>query len=178
MTLFYRLFYFRDIGHVNSDKYRKVFRTVHPCCPAFTLEATSTSCRLLGDHYLHPTNKNVKKVNLFLCLISTPPRRRIGEYSYTSTILDLGNKRRWVVRVTPRPLYPQGKVPGTHWIVDWEGPGVCVKYGYRKISCLCRESDCNLPARKPPLHRLSIILEITDTEQAILKFITDFTQEL
>jgi hypothetical protein len=36
-------------------------------------------------------------------------------------ILDLGTRWRWVVSCTPRPLYLQGKSPGTHWIGGWVG---------------------------------------------------------
>jgi hypothetical protein len=34
-----------------------------------------------------------------------------GEWRYSSTILVLGNKCRWVVSFTPRPLYLRGKSP-------------------------------------------------------------------
>jgi hypothetical protein len=34
------------------------------------------------------------------------PLRRIGEWSYSSTFLDLGTRWRWVVSFTPMPLYP------------------------------------------------------------------------
>jgi hypothetical protein len=34
-----------------------------------------------------------------------------GEWRYSSTILDLGTRCRWVVNFTPRPLYPRGKRP-------------------------------------------------------------------
>jgi hypothetical protein len=32
---------------------------------------------------------------------------------------DLGTSWRWVVIFTPRPLYPRGKIPGTHLIGGW-----------------------------------------------------------
>jgi hypothetical protein len=50
-------------------------------------------------------------VNLSLCL--TTPLSSIGEWMYSW---------RWVVRFTPRPIYPQGKSPGIHWIGGWVGP--------------------------------------------------------
>jgi hypothetical protein len=31
-----------------------------------------------------------------------------------------------VVSFTPRPLYPQGKTPGTHWIGGWVGKKIFV----------------------------------------------------
>jgi hypothetical protein len=50
------------------------------------------------------------------------PWRRMGEWRYSSTILDLGTRWRWVVSYTPRPLYPEEILPGTHWIGGWVGP--------------------------------------------------------
>jgi hypothetical protein len=35
--------------------------------------------------------------------------------------LDLGARRGWVVRTTPRPLYPRER-PGTHYTGGWVGP--------------------------------------------------------
>jgi hypothetical protein len=35
----------------------------------------------------------------------------MGEWRYSSTILDLSTKWRWVVSFTPRPLYPRGNRP-------------------------------------------------------------------
>jgi hypothetical protein len=35
------------------------------------------------------------------------PWRRMGELRYSSTILDLGTRWRWVVSFMPRPLYPR-----------------------------------------------------------------------
>jgi hypothetical protein len=52
------------------------------------------------------------KVNVFyLCrkvkTLSTTPRRRIGEWRYSSIILDLGTRRTWVVSFTQVLLYPR-----------------------------------------------------------------------
>jgi hypothetical protein len=33
--------------------------------------------------------------------------------------LDLGTSWRWVVNLTPLPLYPGERAPGTHWIGGW-----------------------------------------------------------
>jgi hypothetical protein len=49
-------------------------------------------------------------------------RRRVGEWRYSSTILDLGTRWRYVVSFTPRPLYPREITPGTHWTEGWVGP--------------------------------------------------------
>jgi hypothetical protein len=40
--------------------------------------------------------------------------------------LDLVTSWRWVVSLTPVPLCPRGKTPGTHWIGGWVGPRACV----------------------------------------------------
>jgi hypothetical protein len=37
------------------------------------------------------------------------PCRHMGEWRYSSNILDLGTRWRRVVSFTPRPLYPRGK---------------------------------------------------------------------
>jgi hypothetical protein len=39
------------------------------------------------------------------------PQTRIGEWTYSSTILDLGTRWRWVVSFTPLPHYPPGTQP-------------------------------------------------------------------
>jgi hypothetical protein len=43
--------------------------------------------------------------------LSTMPWRRMGEWKYSATILDLSTGWRWVVSFTYRPLYPRGKNP-------------------------------------------------------------------
>jgi hypothetical protein len=50
------------------------------------------------------------------------PWRRMGEWRCNSTILDVNTRWRWVVNLTPWPLSPGGKSPGTNCIEDWEGP--------------------------------------------------------
>jgi hypothetical protein len=42
-------------------------------------------------------------------LSSTTPRRHIGEWSYSSTILDFGSRWKKVVSFTPLLLYPRRK---------------------------------------------------------------------
>jgi hypothetical protein len=61
-------------------------------------------------------------------------------------ILDLGTRWRWVVSFTPRPLYRQGKTPGTHWIGGWVGPrAVPDAVVKRKIPSPSRESKPRTP---------------------------------
>jgi hypothetical protein len=74
------------------------------------------------------------KYLISLCLIklSTTPRRRMEEWNYNSTILDLGTRWRWVVSFKPRPLYPWKNDPDTNCIEDWPG-------GSQNRSGRCRE---------------------------------------
>jgi hypothetical protein len=51
---------------------------------------------------LTPPQETKKKKKL-----STTPWRRMREWRYSSTILDLGSRQRWVVSFTPLPLYPR-----------------------------------------------------------------------
>jgi hypothetical protein len=39
------------------------------------------------------------------------PWRYMGEWGYSSNLLDLGTRWRWAVSFTPLPLYPPGKEP-------------------------------------------------------------------
>jgi hypothetical protein len=55
-----------------------------------------------------------------------------------------------VVSFTPRPLYSQGKTPGTHWIGGWVGP-IAVLDGVvkRKIPSPRWESNLRTPIVQP-----------------------------
>jgi hypothetical protein len=44
-----------------------------------------------------------------------------GSGGIAQRILDLDTRWRWVVSLTPRPLYPRERAPGTHWIGGWGG---------------------------------------------------------
>jgi hypothetical protein len=46
----------------------------------------------------------------------------MGEWTYGSTVPDLGTRWEWVVRFTPRPFYSLRKTSGTHWMADWMCP--------------------------------------------------------
>jgi hypothetical protein len=50
----------------------------------------------------------------------------MGEWSYNSSILDLGPKLWWVVSFTSRPLYPGERTLSTHWIGGRVGSRVCL----------------------------------------------------
>jgi hypothetical protein len=48
----------------------------------------------------------------------------MGEWKYSSTILDLCPRWRWVVSVTTRPLYPRERAhPPGAYLIGWAGPG-------------------------------------------------------
>jgi hypothetical protein len=46
----------------------------------------------------------------------------MGQWRYSSTILDLGTSCRWVVNFTSQPFTPGEGVPNTYWIGRWVGP--------------------------------------------------------
>jgi hypothetical protein len=56
-------------------------------------------------------NLKCHKWNLSLCLtnLSTKPWKRTGEWKYRSHFLHIGTSWRWLVKLTPRPLYLQGE---------------------------------------------------------------------
>jgi hypothetical protein len=58
------------------------------------------------------------KVKFTLLQASWPLR---GGRGIDLPILNLGTRKGWVVRTTPRPLYPRER-PGTHCTVGWVGP--------------------------------------------------------
>jgi hypothetical protein len=68
------------------------------------------------------------------------PWRCTWECRYSSIILDLGSRWRWMVSFVPWPRYPQGKGPWypldrrLGWPQSW--PGHC---GEENISCPCQE---------------------------------------
>jgi hypothetical protein len=51
--------------------------------------------------------------------VQHPAWKLMGEWRYSSTILNLDAEWRWVISFTPRPLYLRGKCRGTHWIEGW-----------------------------------------------------------
>jgi hypothetical protein len=66
----------------------------------------------------------------------------LGSGVIAPRILDLGTRWRCVVSFTPRQLYSQGKIPGTHWIGGWVGPrAVLDTVVKRKIPSPRRESN-------------------------------------
>jgi hypothetical protein len=82
----------------------------------------------------------------------------MGEWRYSSTILDLGTAWRCVVSFTPRSLYSRGKIRRTYWIRDWVGHRADVEAVRKgKIIFPCRELDAGRPAHNLPLYSLSYL---------------------
>jgi hypothetical protein len=78
---------------------------------------------------------------LYTQLIKHYAWRYMGEWRYSSSILDLGNSWRWVVCFMPRPFCPDERSPdSTHFIGGWVGPTAGLSIvKKRQISCLCQE---------------------------------------
>jgi hypothetical protein len=54
----------------------------------------------------------MSKINVSLCLINQAPRHEdVWGCGYGFTVLDLGTRRRWVLRFTPLPLYLRENSP-------------------------------------------------------------------
>jgi hypothetical protein len=55
------------------------------------------------------------------------PWRIVWEWRYSSTILDLSTRWRWVVSFTTPAALPRGeRAPGIHWIGGYVGPRACL----------------------------------------------------
>ena len=52
-------------------------------------------------------------------------RPRGGEEVQPYSLLNLGDRKGWVFKATPRPLYPRER-PGTRCIGGWMGPRACL----------------------------------------------------
>jgi hypothetical protein len=79
-----------------------------------------------------------------------------GEWRYSSTILELGIKWRWVVSFTSRPLYFKERTTGTHWIGGLIGPRASLDIAeYRKSLSLASYRTPGRPASVQSLYRLS-----------------------
>jgi hypothetical protein len=61
------------------------------------------------------------KVVPVLNYLSTVPWGHMREWRYSSTILKLDIRWRWVVSFTPWPIYPLEIIPGTYCIGGWMG---------------------------------------------------------
>jgi hypothetical protein len=75
----------------------------------------------------------------------------MGEWRYSSTVLDLDTIWKWVVSFTPQSLYPRRNCPGTHWIGGYMGPRSGLTLWIRKKS-LAPTGD-RIPAVQPIARR-------------------------
>jgi hypothetical protein len=79
--------------------------------------------------------------------------RRYSSYSFLTSILDGGE---WSASRPGRALPPGKEPPGTHWIGGWVGPRAGLDaQARRKILCLCRGSNPDLPVHSQTLYCLS-----------------------
>jgi hypothetical protein len=80
----------------------------------------------------------------------------MGEWRYSSTILDLETRWRWKVSFMPRPLYPRGNSPQYHCIWGWVGPRSDLDAVKRKILPLpgIEPRFLSCPALSPSWYRL------------------------
>jgi hypothetical protein len=66
------------------------------------------------------TNTNLSQHLIMLLSIVT--LRHIAEWRYSSTILNLGTRWKWMFIFTPCHFTPGDTLQGTHWIRDWVNP--------------------------------------------------------
>jgi hypothetical protein len=99
---------------------------------------------------------HVKKVKMSLCLTKHHAMRTYwGSGSIAPRILNLGTRWRWVVSLTHRPLYPEERTPGTHWVGGWVGPRTGQDAVVKKIILSPRqELNPGRRARSQALYRL------------------------
>jgi hypothetical protein len=77
---------------------------------------------------------------------------------YFHSFFELGTRWRWVVSFTPRPLYTQGRAPGTLWIGGWVGPRVGLDTVWkRRIPAPTGNWTPHHPARSPALYHWAIL---------------------
>jgi hypothetical protein len=83
--------------------------------------------------------------------LNTTPSRYVGENRYSSAILDLGNRWRWVVSFTHRPLCFSERARDMHLEMRMGEPHSrsWPLMENRKISCPCRKTNPGCSARSP-----------------------------
>jgi hypothetical protein len=110
-------------------------------------------CSLRTTRHYIPKDSTLRNRSLLLkgkVVPSTMPWRHMGEWRYSSTILDLGTRWRWVVSFMPQPLsvgeiapqYPLDRGPQ-----NWSGRCAAEK----NLFPPSQESNPGLPACSPPL---------------------------
>jgi hypothetical protein len=111
------------------------------------------------------------KVNVSLCFNWAPCHEGVsGSGGMAPLILDLGTSWRWVINLTPLPLYPRERIPGTNYI--W----VCVgsragldTVSKTKIPIPRRESNPARPGRSKSLYLLSYAITWSKSEAIIFE---------
>jgi hypothetical protein len=71
------------------------------------------------------------------------PKAQRGSRGIALLIRDLGSRGRWVVSITPRPLYPLER-PGTHCTEGWAGPRA-------SITCAKNLAPTGIRSTDPPV---------------------------
>jgi hypothetical protein len=106
---------------------------------------------VISDYSLIVKSKFIRVLNS----LNMTPWRRMGEWRFSSSFLDLSTRWWWVVNLTPRLLNPRGKSPSIRWIGGWMGLRASLDaVDKRKISRRCRELNPSLPARSSQLYWL------------------------
>jgi hypothetical protein len=82
------------------------------------------------------------------------PWKHMGEWRYSSTLLDLGTRCRWVVSFILLLLHPWKRAPGTHWIGGWVRPRVDLDSVEKRKILHCWESNLGRPASSLSLCQL------------------------
>jgi hypothetical protein len=101
---------------------------------ATALINTSPRCATESDKTL--AGKAKLKLSLFF----------MGEWRYSSIILNLGTRWRWVVSFMPLSLYNREWIPGTLYIGGWVGPWFGLDAVEKGKFLPCRESNPGHPA--------------------------------
>jgi hypothetical protein len=122
--------------------------SIHCLCVEWLvlLTRTTQASRNMWKHAWTSFSKG--KAVPVLNYLSAIPWRRMGEWRYSSTILDLDTRWSWVVSFTPRPLYPEEKAHSTYWIRGVVGPKTIWTLWRGEKSCPCRESNPSRPVRR------------------------------
>jgi hypothetical protein len=83
------------------------------------------------------------------------PWRYMGEWCYSSTILDLSTRWRWVVSSKPQHFSP-GEIspPSTHWRGGWVDSRAGLDAREKRKIFPCQESRHSCPAHSPSLYWL------------------------
>jgi hypothetical protein len=103
---------------------------------------------LIQNLWRSPARTN--KANCLCAYLKTTPWRRLGQWRYSSIILVLGTRWRWVASFTLLPLYPRERAPGTHWIGGWEGLRASIGL------CGVQKNHFSLPGIEPRSSRPSL----------------------